>query len=92
MGSVVGVLPDWLSVDFVRNASGALIIAAILAILIVMFLVRSIGTRLVVVILLGAAVAGLVRYRTTLDHCDQTACECKLFGEDVPGGGCRSTQ
>jgi hypothetical protein len=43
-----------------------------------------------VLVLLGAAVAGLLHYRQTLVDCDKQGCACKLFGEDVKGGGCGS--
>jgi hypothetical protein len=66
-------------------------IIAILILLIAVFLIRSIATRVLVIVLLGAAVAGLLRYRETLDTCDKQGCACKLFGENVEGGGCGTT-
>jgi hypothetical protein len=80
-----------MDVDFLRTAAGALVIVAIFVLLFAVFMVKSIGTRVLVIVLLGAAVAGLLRYRETLDHCDKNGCACKLFGEDVKGGGCSTT-
>jgi hypothetical protein len=76
--------------QFLRSASGGLVIAAVLLVLVLMFVVRSIGTRLVALILLGAAVFGLVHYRQTLDHCDKTGCTCSLLGQTVRGQNCSS--
>jgi hypothetical protein len=82
---VIGELPAWMDAEFLRNASGTLVIAAVLLALVLMFVVRSVGTRLVAIVLLASAVFGLVHYRQTLEHCDQTAGSCRLFGEVVPG-------
>jgi hypothetical protein len=88
---MANTLPSWMDADFLRTTAGALAIASIILILIAVFMVRSIGTRVLIVILLGAAVAGLLRYRETLDHCDKSGCTCSLFGADVKGGGCQSS-
>ena len=88
IGFVLGDLPNWMDAQFLRGASGALVIAAVLLVIITMFVVKSIGTRVVVVLLLLASVAGLVRYRQTLDHCDKAGCACRLFGQVVPGDNC----
>jgi hypothetical protein len=88
---VLGELPSWLDVDFARSASAALAVAAIVLVLVAIFVVRSVGTRIVVVALLGAAVFGLLRYRDTLDHCDKAGCPCRLLGEELNGGGCTPT-
>jgi hypothetical protein len=81
-----------MDVDFLRTAAGALVVAAIFLLLIAVFMIKSVGTRVLVVLLVAAAVAGLLRYRETLDHCDKSGCACKLFGEDVKGGGCAATR
>jgi hypothetical protein len=88
---VVAELPDWLDVDFARTAAGILAIVAVVVLLITVFTVRSLAVRLAVVVLMGAAVFGLMRYRETLDHCDKTGCPCELFGEDLEGGACVPT-
>jgi hypothetical protein len=80
---VIAELPGWMDAEFLRNASGTLVIAALLLALVLMFFVRSIGTRLVAIVLLGSAVFGLVHYRQTLEHCDQSGSSCRLFGEVV---------
>jgi hypothetical protein len=90
LGSLVATLPDWLDLKFAKTASAALAIAALILVVTVIFLVRSVGTRLVAVVLLGAAVFGLLHYRDSLTHCDKTGCACKLFGENLKGGGCAS--
>ena len=71
--------------EFLRNASGTLVIAAVLLALVLMFVVRSVGTRLVAIVVLGSAVFGLVHYRQTLEHCDRAGCSCQLLGEVVRG-------
>ena len=40
------------------------------------------------IVVIGAAVFGLVHYRHTLDHCDKAGCSCVLFGQTVQGGNC----
>jgi hypothetical protein len=85
-------LPDWLDYDFVRNATAVLAVAAIIIVVAVIFSVKSVATRLVVVALLGAAVFGLLRYRDNLADCDKTGCKCELFGEEIQGGGCAVTE
>ena len=90
IGFVLGDLPKWMDAQFLRGASGALVIAALLLVLIIMFVVKSVGTRLVAIVLLGAAVFGLVHYRQTLDRCDKSGCACKLLGQQVQGDNCSS--
>ena len=74
--------------QFLRSASGALVIAAVLALLVVLFAVKSIGTKVVIVVVLAAAVFGLAHYRQTLDHCGKVGCSCELFGQQVQGDRC----
>jgi len=69
--------------EFLRTASGTLVVVTLLLALMLMFIVRSVGTRLVAIVLLGAAVFGLAHYRQTLEHCDRTGSSCRLFGEVV---------
>jgi hypothetical protein len=88
----VGTLPTWLDVNAVRSWAGGIAIVAIVILVAVVITVRSVGTRLVVVALLGAAVFGLLHYQETLDHCDKSGCACKLLGEDLPGGSCTPTR
>ena len=82
---VIAELPGWMDAEFLRNASGTLVIAAVLLALVLMFVVRSVGTRLVAIVLLGSAVFGLVHYRQTLENCDRAGNSCRLFGEVVQG-------
>jgi hypothetical protein len=89
---VLGSLPTWLDLSFVRAATGVLAIVSIILAVIVFVSIRSIGTRLVVVAMLGAAVFGLMQYRQDLDHCDKRGCPCKFLGEDLKGGGCTPTR
>ena len=76
--------------QFLRTASGATAIVAVLLVLVLLFVVRSIVLRVVSILLVGAAVFGLVHYRETLQRCAQHGCQCKLFGQDVPGDNCSS--
>jgi hypothetical protein len=87
---LVASLPSWVDVDFLRTALGVMALVAIVAVLVSVFMIRSIGARVLVLVLLGAAVAGLLHYRQTLVDCDKQGCACKFFGEDVKGGGCGS--
>ena len=88
---VLASLPAWVDVDFLRTAVGVMALVAIVAVLVAVFMIRSIGTRVLVLVVLGAAVAGLLHYRQTLVDCDKQGCACTLFGEDVSGGGCGSS-
>jgi hypothetical protein len=85
---VIAELPSWMDAQFLRTLSGVLIVGAILLALIFMFVVRSVGTRIVALVVMGIAVFGLVHYRQTLEHCDKVGCECKLLGENVQGDNC----
>jgi hypothetical protein len=85
---VLGSLPTWLDLSFVRTASGVLVIASLLLVVVAICTLRSVAARLVIVAMLGAAVFGLMHYRDQLDRCDKQACTCKLLGEDLEGGGC----
>jgi hypothetical protein len=85
---VIADLPSWMDAQFLRTASGTLIVLAILLALVFMFVVRSVGTRIVALVVLGAAIFGLAHYRQTLERCDKIGCECKLLGESVQGGNC----
>ena len=87
---MIADLPTWMDAHFLRNASGALVVAAFLLALILLAVLKSVGTRLVAVALLGAAVFGLVHYRQTLDRCDTKGCACVLLGQTVQGGNCSS--
>ena len=82
------VLPTWMDAQFLRTVSGTLVLVSILLALVLMFMVRSIGTRIVALVVLGSAIFGLVHYRQTLERCDRIGCECKLLGENVQGGNC----
>jgi hypothetical protein len=81
-------LPTWLDAEFLRTAAGALVVVSLLAALVLMFVVRSVGTRIVAIVMLGAAVFGLAHYRQTLERCDRVGCSCKFLGEAVRGDNC----
>jgi hypothetical protein len=89
---VLGSLPTWLDLSFVRVASGVLAVASVVLVVVAISFIRSVGTRLVIVAMLGAAVFGLMHYRDQLDHCDKQGCPCKLLGEDLTGGGCTQSR
>jgi len=82
---VAGELPKWIDAPFLRSASGTLVVLGVLLALVLVFVARSVGTRLVSILLIGAAVFGLVHYRQTLEHCDQAGSTCRFFGEVVHG-------
>ncbi len=86
--TVIADLPSWLDAQFLRNASGLLVIAAALLALVLIFVLRSVVVRILSVLLVAAAVFGLVRYRQTLDHCAKHGCACKFFGTSVQGDRC----
>ena len=90
--AVIGNLPSWLDIDFARNTVAVLAIAAVVCVVLAAFVVRSVAVRVVAVLVLGAAVFGLLHYRAELDHCDKSGCACRLFGEDIHGGGCSPTR
>jgi ABC-type dipeptide/oligopeptide/nickel transport system permease subunit len=92
LGLLVGTLPDWLDLEFARTASAVLAIVSLVVVVAVIFVVRSVGTRLVAVVVFGGAVFGLLHYRDTLSHCDKVGCECKFFGEYLQGGGCAQSR
>ena len=85
---MLGSLPTWMDFRFVHDMTGVLAVASVMLVVIAICTIRSVGTRLVIVAMLGAAVFGLMHYRDQLDHCDKQACTCKLLGEDLEGGGC----
>jgi hypothetical protein len=89
---VLGSLPTWLDLSFVRVASGVLAVASVVLVVVAISFIRSVGTRLVIVAMLGAAVFGLMHYRDQLDHCDKQGCPCKFLGEDLKGGGCAQSR
>jgi hypothetical protein len=76
----------------VRVASGVLAVASVVLDVVAISFIRSVGTRLVIVAMLGAAVFGLMHYRDQLDHCDKQGCPCKFLGEDLKGGGCAQSR
>jgi len=77
-----------MDVQFLRTASGTIAIAAVLVAIVMLFVIRSILFRVLSIVLVGAAVFGLVHYRQTLERCAKQGCECKLLGQRVPGGNC----
>ena len=85
---VLGSLPTWVDLSFVRFASGVLAVVAVIIVVVAICTIRSVGTRLVIVAIMGASVFGLVHYRDQLDQCDKRGCPCKFLGEDLNGGGC----
>jgi hypothetical protein len=89
---VLGSLPTWLDLSFVRVASGVLAIVSLALVVLVVCTIRSIATRLVIVAMLGAAAFGLMHYHDQLDHCDKHGCPCTFLGEDLQGGGCANSR
>jgi hypothetical protein len=91
VAGLLGSLPEWLDLDFARTSAGALAILGLILVVVVIFMVRSVATRLIAVVVLGAAVFGLLHYRQQLTDCDKHGCACTLFAEELKGGGCTSS-
>ena len=87
---MIAALPSWMDAQFLRSASGALVVAAALGVLALLFVLRSLSVKIVSLLLVGAAVFGLVHYRHTLERCDAHGCACKLLGQSVPAEHCRA--
>jgi hypothetical protein len=71
-----------------RFRSVTLVLIAVLVVLVALFVLRSVARKVITIVVLGLAVAGLVRYHQTLERCDDKGCACKLFGESVPSDNC----
>ncbi len=85
---MIGDLPNWVDVKFLESASGTLVLVAVLVVLIVLFVARSVARKVIAIVVIGFAVAGLVRYHQTLERCDDKGCACKLFGQSIPSDRC----
>ena len=85
---MIADLPNWVDVKFLESASGTLVLVAVLVALILLFVVRSLARKVISLVVIGAAVFGLVHYRQTLERCDQKSCSCKLFGQAVRSDNC----
>jgi hypothetical protein len=85
---VIADLPNWVDTKFLQSASGTLVLIAVLAVLVILFVVRSVARKVITIVIIGAAVVGLVHYRQTLQRCDAKGCACKLFGQAVPSDKC----
>src|SRR5689334_2597060 len=77
---VLAELPDWLDVDFALNAALVLTVVAVLIVLFTLFFARSLMVRVLVIVLMGAAVFGLMHYRNELQNCDKNGCPCRFLG------------
>jgi len=64
------------------------VLIAVLVVLVLLFVVRSVARKVITIVIIGVAVAGLVHYRQTLQSCDDKGCACRLFGESVPSNKC----
>jgi hypothetical protein len=85
---VIADLPNWVDVKFLESASGTLLLIAVLVAIVALFVLRSVARKVIMFVLIGLAVAGLVRYHQTLERCDEKGCACKLFGQSVPSDRC----
>jgi hypothetical protein len=85
---VIAVLPNWVDTKFLESAAGTLVLIAVLLVLVLLFVVRSVGRKVITIVVIGVAVAGLVHYRQTLERCDSKGCACKLFGQSVRSDKC----
>ena len=85
---MIADLPNWVDVKFLESASGTLVLIAVLAALVFLFVVRSVARKVITIVVIGLAVAGLVRYHQTLERCDAKGCACKLLGQSVPSDRC----
>jgi len=85
---VIAALPTWVDVQFLRQLSGTLVVVALLIVVVLMFVLRSLATKLVIIVMIAAAVFGLVHYRQTLENCGTGGCSCVLFGQQVHAPNC----
>lgn len=78
----MSVLGDWVDAESLPDIIlGAIVVLGVLAVL-VMWTVRKLLLRLVLIILIGALAASLWLQRADLQDCVET-CSCQLFGQDV---------
>jgi hypothetical protein len=85
---MIGVgLPDWVDAEFLRTSATVAVFVAVVAILLVFIFIRSMGTKLLLILLIGAGALGLFVYRDELKECART-CDCSFLGEDVAAEGC----
>jgi hypothetical protein len=85
---VIADLPSWVDVEFLHQLSGTLVVVALLLVVVLMFVLRSLATKLVLILMVAAAVFGLVHYRQTLEKCGPGGCSCVLFGQKVHAPNC----
>jgi hypothetical protein len=85
---VIADLPTWVDVHFLRDVSGTVVVVAILVAVVLMFVIRSLATKVIVVLLVAVAVFTLVHYRDTLERCGNDGCSCVLFGQPVHNDNC----
>lgn len=79
--------PDWLDAEFLKSATAVGILVACLLILFVFVFVRSIATKVLLVVLLGAGAFGLFVWRDEVKECAPT-CDCSFLGEHISSEGC----
>ena len=76
------MLGDWVDAESLPDIIlGAIAALGVLAVL-VMWIVRKLLLRLVLVVLIAALAASLWLQRADLQDCVET-CSCRLFGQDV---------
>jgi hypothetical protein len=85
---VIADLPNWVDTKFLESMTGTFVLIAVLVVLVLLFVVRSVARKVLTIVVIGLAVAGVVRYHQTLQRCDDKGCACKLFGESVPSDKC----
>ncbi len=79
--------PDWLDAEFLRSASTAGVFVVCVLLLVVIFWVRSLATKLLLLVLLAAGAFGLFVYRDDLKQCAST-CDCSFLGDHISSEGC----
>ena len=88
---VIADLPTWVDVQFLRDTSGTVVVGAILLAVVLMFVIRSLTSKIIVVLLIAVLVGTLVHYRGTLSRCGDNGCACVLFGQPVHNDHCPDT-
>ena len=85
---MIADLPSWVDVQFLRDTSGTVVVVAILLAVVLMFVIRSLTSKVIAVLLIAVLVGTLVHYRETLERCGTDGCACVLFGQPVHNDRC----
>lgn len=87
---MLGVLPDWFDLDALRLTIGTVVVLLVVGLIVALALIRSVAKKLVAVVLIAGAAAGVLYYRSTLDECEET-CSCEFVFDQIEIDGCLQT-